>query len=81
MFSASLKNHALKIESVIFSIKSWLRRDLNLRPWAYESPALTTAPLSQTYFTIYHRSTVGGSMSVFPTTEFLIPSDLSYEFW
>jgi hypothetical protein len=25
----------------------WLRRDLNLRPWAYESPALTTELLSQ----------------------------------
>ena len=25
----------------------WLRRDLNLRPWAYESPALTTELLSR----------------------------------
>ncbi len=27
----------------------WLRRDLNLRPWAYESPALTTELLSQKF--------------------------------
>ena len=26
--------------------KPWLKRDLNLRPWAYESPALTTELLS-----------------------------------
>ena len=61
--------------------KKWLKRDLNLRPWAYESPALTTAPLSQIYFTIYYRSTVGRAMSSFQTTEFLITSSKSYEFW
>ena len=27
----------------------WLKRDLNLRPWAYESPALTTELLSQAF--------------------------------
>ena len=26
--------------------KKWLRRDLNLRPWDYDSPALTTELLS-----------------------------------
>lgn len=79
MLQKSQKN-TLSIESVFFSIKSWLRRDLNLRPWAYESPALTTAPLSQTYFTIYYRSTVRRAMSQFKTTEFVIASNKSYEF-
>ena len=34
------------------SPKKWLKRDLNLRPWAYESPALTTELLSQTFYRI-----------------------------
>jgi hypothetical protein len=31
-----------KISRLLRIAVKWLRLDLNLRPWAYESPALTT---------------------------------------
>ena len=43
------KELSQKFFVTVFKFFLWLRRDLNLRPWAYESPALTTELLSQVF--------------------------------
>lgn len=43
------KKPSLPIGIFLVIFLKWLRRDLNLRPWAYESPALTTELLSQAF--------------------------------
>jgi hypothetical protein len=39
--------------------KEWLKAELNCRPWAYESPALTTELLSQKTCDYYYATTSG----------------------
>ena len=39
----------LAVSLILLDFPGWLRRDLNLRPWAYESPALTTELLSHVW--------------------------------
>jgi hypothetical protein len=42
-----VSDRLIEAQETLLDCSKWLRRDLNLRPWAYESPALTTELLSR----------------------------------